>query len=463
MDILNYFGKLPQQNDVSKMTMADRHQPRVIGDFMGNYKQVQEINEWFENKNNEYRQKGLLIVGPTGCGKTVLSTLMCEKHGRNMFSRNASHKRTRKELYAYYESVRRFTHNGVFVLDDMETLVNKNDNVSMTEIAKWADTTTDDTIRMVYITNSVYINKMSAIASACKTVHLEYPPTKTLFSKCLDIAEKESIGLSDTEMRQLKQLIESQRDPRMVINSINIVSLVYNVKKDIHMDIYDTYRMMLDSGAPLDTKLRHFATDAGTIPIILQENYIDFATSVSTETLASVSDSMSLADVYHKKMFALPTSLSGVCTDTYAMMSCVFPEYYNNADIKESKVYRYPRFGLIWTKQSAMYQKRKYWGRFEEHYAQPITSNESCIGSLNDMFKHLIKEYMKHNGKGSTFSTESAESKNRLVSFLSFYNLNEPSNAELAFDLYNSYNVTPTTDKPLTKKAFMIMFAQCLK
>ena len=463
MDILNYFGKLPKTNDICHMTLADRHQPRVTGDFMGNYKQIQEVNDWFANKNNEYAQKGLLIVGPTGCGKTTLSTLMCEKHRRNMFSRNTSHKRTRKELYAYYESIRRFTHNGVFVLDDMETLVNKNDNVSMTEIAKWADTTADDTIRMVYITNSVYINKMSAIASACKTVHLEYPPTKTLFSKCLDIAEKESVTLTDIEMRQLKQLIESQRDPRMVINSINVVGLVYDVQKDIHMDIYDTYRTMLDSGARLDAKLRHFATDAGTIPIIFQENYIDFASSVSTETLASVSDSMSLADVYHKKMFARPTSLSGVCTDTYAVMSCVFPEYYENEDIRESKVYRFPRFGLIWTKQSAMYQKRKYWGRFEEHYAQPITTGETCIGSMNDMFKHLIREYMKHNGKGSVGGGKSAESKERLLAFLSFYGIDGKGDADLAFDMYNSYNVTPTTDKPLAKKAFTIMFSQLLK
>lgn len=467
MDISNYFGELKKETDVTTMTMSDRHRPHTLGDFMGNHTQLQEINDWFENKNNEYDNKGLMIVGPTGSGKTVLSAIMCEKYGRNMFVQNASHKRTRKELYAYYGNVKHFTHNGVFILDDMETLINKSDNVSMIEIAKWGDTVSSadasKTIRMMYITNSVYIKKMSAIVSACKTVYLEYPPIHTLFSRCLEICEKESITLSNTELLQLKQLIESQRDPRMVLNSLNIVSLVYDVQKDIHMDIYDTYRLMLDSGASLDSKMRHFATDAGTIPIIFQENYIDYANHVSAETLSDVSESMSVADVYHKQMFASPTSLTGVSTDTYATMSCIFPEYYKNKDIKENKIYKFPRFGLIWTKQSAMYQKRKYWSRFEEHYSQPIVMDESCVGSMNDLFKHLIKEYVRYNGKSVVADSDhKAESKERLTSFLGFYGLLDSAKAELAFDLYNSFNVN-LNDKPMTKKSFMIIFKQCLK
>ena len=76
-------------------------------------------------------------MGPTGCGKSEIVRIACETYGLNPFVRNASHKRTRKELYAYYDTVKHFTHNGVFVLDDIETMLNKSDNVSMTEIAKW--------------------------------------------------------------------------------------------------------------------------------------------------------------------------------------------------------------------------------------------------------------------------------------------------------------------------------------
>ena len=455
MDILNYFqAKKPTTSTVEETSLSHiKHRPKTFGEFMGNYKQIHDIRQWFENKSGIFDDKGLLIVGPTGCGKSEIVRIACETYGLNPFVRNASHKRTRKELYAYYDTVKHFTHNGVFVLDDIETMLNKSDNVSMTEIAKWSSGHRDETVstlRVVYVCNSVYENKIMGIAAACKVVRLDYPPTRAMFARCLEIAEKEKLTLSDSDMKRLKHMIETQRDPRMVLNGLHMIGVVYDTKKDIHMDIYDTYRLMLDKDAPLDLKMRHFSTDAGTIPIIFQENYIDYAPFLDKDTIKRVSDSMSMADVYHKQTFPC-TDLS---TDTYCALSTLFPEYYLDAGIKDSKVYKFPQFGLIWTKQSAMYQKRKYWTRFEEHMCDPKIMTKHCRGAMNDRFKHLLKRYMEdHNNK------------EELLSFLSFYGLNDPSKAELAYDLYISYNLsTSAADaKQLTKKAFVTMFKQIVK
>ena len=440
MDILNYFGTTPT---VPTEEHSSGRVPKTFGQFMGNYKQIQEIKQWFENKNSN---EGLLILGPTGCGKSCIVDIAYQTYKRNLFTRNASHKRTRKELYAYYESVKGFTHNGLFVLDDLETLLNKSDNVSMSDIAKWGQQ--PSCIRVVYVCNSVYENKITAIASACKVVRLEYPPTRTMFARCLEIAEAEKLSLSDETLKNLKYMIETQRDPRMVFNSLHMIDVVCKTKKDLHMDIYDPYRLMLDNETPISTKMRYFATDAGTIPIIFQENYIDYAPFVNKETLKRVSDSMSLADVYHKQTFPC-TELS---TETYCALSTLFPEYYEDGGVKDSKVYKFPQFGLIWTKQSAMYQKRKYWNRFDEHMRDPKILMEKCRGTLNDMFKHLIKNYVQNN-------KEPGESKDKLLEFLDFYNLKE---AELAYDLYISYNVN-CTEKQLTKKAFVTLFKNLVK
>ena len=446
MDILNYFESKPKITTEEKKEsdlLHVRYRPKTFSDFMGNYKQMMDVRQWFENKNGAFDHQGLLIVGPTGCGKSDLVRVACETYNLHAFLRNASHKRTRKELYAYYESVKRFTHNGIFVLDDLETLLNKSDNVSMADIAKWSDRTT---IRVVYLCNSVYENKITAIASMCKVVRLEYPPTRTMFARCLQIADSEQLMLSETDMKQLKELIESQRDPRMILNSLHMISVVHGVQKDADMDIYDTYRLMLDNHTPLDKKMRHFATDAGTIPIIFQENYIDYAPFLEKDTLKRVSDSMSLADVYHKQTFPC----TDVSTDTYCALSTLFPEYYQDAGIKDSKVYKFPQFGLIWTKQSAMYQKRKYWNRFDEHLCDPRILTEHSRSAMNDMFKQLLKEYKEKQG------TE------RILAFLDFYRLKDPAHAETAYDLYISYNVNPT-EKQMTKKAFVTMFKQIVK
>lgn len=454
MDLLNYFGKRKEPNVINdshrykqELTIAERNAPSQLSEFLGNYKQIQEIEQWFSLCGST---TGLLVTGPTGCGKTTLISLACQKYGKNAYVLDSSHKRTRKEMNDVFRKVKHFTNNGIMIIDDMETLVNKSDSASMSELAKW--TLEENTIKVIYVTNSVYINKMSAISTVCKTVHLEYPTTSVLFTHCLDIVEREGIDLSDTQLIRLKQMIASQREPRSVINNLCMIDVVYNSSKDIHMDIYDTYRMLLDKDVSLDKKLRYFAVDSGTIPIIFQENYVDFSHSLSETDLVNISRSMSVADVYHKKMF---TSCSTLCVDTYGCLSCIFPMLYTHPDVKNDKVYKSPRFGLIWTKQSAMYQKKKYWYRFQEHYTQPITND--CMGFMNDVYKKLTTDYMK---------TKGDPQREALLSFLKSYGIRVDkqqiqTNAELAFDLYNSYNVQ-TDVKSVTKKAFVTMFKTCV-
>lgn len=455
MDLLNYFGNNKLPNDFvddshrhkKGLTIAERHAPSKLSEFLGNYKQIQEIDQWFSSPVNT---NGLLVAGPTGCGKTTLVSLACKKYGKNAYVLDSSHKRTRKEMNDFFQKVKHFTNNGIIVIDDMETLVSKSDSASMSELSKWP--LAENTIRVIYVTNSVYLNKMSAISTVCKTIHVEFPTSTALFSHCLRIAETEDIELSDTQLVRLKEMIALQREPRSVINNLLMIDCVYNSSKDIHMDIYDTYRILLDSDASLDKKLRYFAVDSGTIPIIFQENYVDFAHSMSDEDLVDISRSMSIADVYHKKMFTL---CSTVCVDTYGCLSCVFPIMYTHPDIKKDKVYKSPRFGLIWTKQSSMYQKKKYWSRFQEHYTQPIT--DECRGYMNDIYKKLTFDYMK---------TKGAPQKEALLSFLRSYGISDnkqhmQTNAELAFDLYHTYNVNVDV-KSVTKKAFIAMFKNCV-
>lgn len=446
MDLLDYFGRKPKPGPraLRDATIAERHTPTCLSDFMGNYKQIKEMDQWFSGLDTQ-KKSGLLVSGPTGCGKTTLVSLMCTKYGKNAHVMDSSHKRTRNELNAFFKRVKRFTTHGIIVLDDLDTLINKSDSVSMSELAKWA--MEEHSVHVIYVTNSIYINKLTAISSVCTTIHIEYPTTSTLFTKCLAIAESESIVLSDTNLLQLKQMINANKDPRVVINGLSLLDVVHGSTKDIHMDIYNTYRLLLDADTDLDTKLRYFSVDSGTIPIIFHENYVDFVHSLSDEIMANISDSMSIADMYHKNMF---TSTSTLCVETYGCLSSVFPSLYTHPDIKKDKVYKSPRFGLIWTKQSAMYQKSKYWSRFQEHYTCPITHDN--IGYMNDIYKHMIKDYT---------SKKTEAKKERIRSFLNLYDIRTAQHAELAFDMYNSYNVQ-LESKTITKKSFIQMIKTCL-
>lgn len=425
MDLLSYFDIVKTEKEVKYKTLAEKHAPSKIQEFLGNYKQIKQIDAWFGSKH----QKPLLVVGPTGCGKTTLINLMCDKYNKTKYLQNSLKKRTKNELFKYYESVKHFIVHGVFVFDELETVINKSDNISLTDISKWQLNESSPVIRMIFICNDTYLNKLTCISAISEVVFLEYPQPKALFSRCLEILDAENI--EDTDLIKLKQTIADMKEPRMIFNSLSLIGIV-DSKKDSYVDMYGIYRMMLQKDTDLDKKLRYFTCESGTIPIIMQENYID--SDLTPEQMCDLSDRMSMGDVYHKAIFV---NNDPVQMSIYACLSSI---YYGFHKAEQQRFYTNPRFGSMWTRMSAMYQKRKYWSRFDEHCKDPYINTTVNVGNMNDIYKCLF-----------------TNDKNAFLEFVKEYSLN---NVDTAFDLYNAYNVSAKT---VTKKSFVTAFAKLLK
>jgi hypothetical protein len=321
--------------------------------------------------------------------------------------------------------------HGLFVFDELEVMINKSEMVSLNEVSKWQLHDTKPTIRLVFLCNDSVMNKLSAIIPLSKVVRLEYPSPKSLFVKCLDIAEREHIDLSDTDVATLKLMIQQMKEPRMIINSLNLIGIA-DSQKDNTLEMYSIYRLMIEPNEPLDKKLRYFMCDSGTIPIIVQENYID--SDLDLHGMCELADSMSLGDVYHKAIFV---NNDPIQMHIYACLSSVFPFFTN---LKNQPFYESPRFGSMWTRMSAMYQKRKYWSRFDEHCHDPYINTCADLAHMNDLYKHFF-----------------VHDKERFLTFLHTYRLD---NDDIAFDLYNAYNVSA---KISTKKSFVTTVSKLRK
>lgn len=419
MDLLHYFEAVKHKPDVSNRTLAEKYAPTDVSQFMGNYTQIKDVESWFASSDTSF----LLVVGPTGCGKTTLINLMCDKYNKTIYLQNSLKKRTKTELYKYYESVKGFVTHGVFVFDELEVMINKSEMVSLNDVAKWKAQDTKPTIRIVFLCNDSVMNKLSVIIPMSRVIRMEYPTPKSLFAKCMDVMDREGI---DSDLATLKKMIHEIKEPRMIINSLNLVGIA-DSHKDNTLEMYSIYRLMLTPDEPLDKKLRYFSCESGTIPIIIQENYID--TSLNLRGLCELSDSMSVGDVYHKAIFV---NNDPVQMHIYACLSSVFHPWFETSALKNQPFYESPRFGSMWTRMSAMYQKRKYWSRFDEHCHDPYINTCADLVHMNDVYKHLF-----------------AHDKTNFLQFLNYYRLD---NVDIAFDLYNAYNVS---SKVATKKSFV--------
>jgi len=432
MSILSYFDRKVKEKDRTYMTLSDKHAPCTIDNFLGNDKQIKEIHKWFVSK-----QPSLIVHGLCGSGKTHLINLFVRYYKINVFVNCSNSKRSKKELTQFHDKIR-FNMDSVLIIDEVETLITKHENMSIAEISKWIS---KKYIRVIFISNSVVMNKLAIIKEnqLCKTIELEYPDTGTLFNKCLDILKKENVDINDSDTNCIKQyIVNMNNEPRSIFDSLLISNFTYNFK-DRDMDIYQAYQQIIDPSVPLNTKIKIFGVDSGTIPVLFQENYIDVEMGI--EDRCKISNNMSDADVFHKKIFI---HTSNLYVEMYAVMSSIFDEIIKSP---RNNLGKRPRFGLIWTKQSAMCQKRKYLHLVQQSMKSPFY-NSMDLYYMHGYLKTIVEEYKIN-----------PLDKRGILNFISKYNIQ---NIDILFYIYISFNIGENSKKneikPLTKKAFFTYF-----
>lgn len=433
MGILNYFKRTVQVSDKTFATLSEKYAPLSIDEFMGNYLQKQSIHKWFSSGN-----PSLLIHGGCGCGKTTLINLFVEHYKLNAFFNCSNNKRSKKELTQWYDKIKN-NRSSILIMDEVETLVTKNENMSISEISKWVS---KQHIRVIFITNSVILNKLLVLKDhpLCTVVEIVFPDSKTLFRKCLDVLEQEKVKFDDEDLRGMKQNIESlDCDTRSILDGLLIAGFTQS-DKDKDLDIYQAYAQIISPSVKLSKKMQLFGVDSGTIPVLFQENYIDMGLTIDER--CSIGNSMSNADVFHKKMFM---HASSNYVEMYAVLSSIFSEM--TTDNVNKRGNTRPRFGLIWTKQSAMCQKKKYLQSIQQQLKLPFY-NCNNFYYMYAFLRMLVDGYRSNPGDDSG-----------LKKYIDSYRIQD---IEILFNIYVSFNIESkkvSDTKPLTKKGFYTMFS----
>jgi DNA polymerase III delta prime subunit len=353
MDIVDYFFPNQNINNISKVCstdmLCDVYCPKTLAEFMDNKQNIKTFKNWINNKTNK---NGIIISGNPGTGKTTLAKLMCSIHNRRYIHLDASCKRTKKELNEIYDKVK-FSDSKIIIMDEIDSGSN-GEQICMTTLLSWVDKKSKlHNIKIIFITNISCFNKVSDLINHCEHIQLTIPSNKTLFCKCLHIIESEKI---DINIDLLKKYISKYNgDVRSIINNLRNIHITSS--KDINLSLFQVYDLLFDSKTNISQKMIHFSSDSGTIPIIVQENYIDWNTT--SDTTISIVDYMSLGDIYHHCSFFKQNQVFSTLTqDSYCVLSSLLPIC--KASFKKDKSNEKIRFGSIWTKLSTMYQRRKY-------------------------------------------------------------------------------------------------------
>ena len=82
------------------MDLLNKVKPTHFDDILFYEEQLKSCVQWLDNfkTKKDRTKKVLLLIGPTGCGKTCIAQLLFQKFDYKLIEQNATHLRSQKKI-----------------------------------------------------------------------------------------------------------------------------------------------------------------------------------------------------------------------------------------------------------------------------------------------------------------------------------------------------------------------------
>ena len=193
---------------------SEKYRPQIISDMVGNEEPRVAIMEWFAKWKKG--TKPLLLVGPSGIGKTTMAFLVAKQFGYDMIGLNASDVRSKSRINEILTPVL----GNVSVLGEPMIFVDEVDGIhgrgDYGGAAALVDILKEPTVPIVLAANNDTLEKMKNIKKVVKTISFKKIPPRLLRIYLENILQKENAKLSPGSL--IKVIEKSRGDIRSMIN-----------------------------------------------------------------------------------------------------------------------------------------------------------------------------------------------------------------------------------------------------
>jgi predicted AAA+ superfamily ATPase len=330
------------------------------------------IKTWYETSIVDITNTFLLLIGPTGCGKSSLIKSFCKEENILLYSVNndKSKEDTINDIlnfsgYVSSEGTNFFTksvkNKKLILIDEYQNC--KNDILSVSDINNMfllrknfgrkmsssiikeikttfndqninnlippiiiisADTKGSKLSELKKITNVYYIGEINKniiktwIQSFLKCSHLKSSDLDNLINKC-------------------------KSDKRLLINTIEFLKYnksnsvdqyIESFYKDNDLNQFDFIEKLFDNIEPIDIDeiFKIYETDGYLLANMAHENYLDYSDDI--ESLANCADSISLGETIYSNMFDTTREFIPYVHCTHSLY---IPSYYARSNVKKNK------------------------------------------------------------------------------------------------------------------------------
>jgi replication factor C subunit 1 len=298
-----------QKHYEAKEMLVDKYAPKTVADIIGHKEQINQITTWLQSWSDGYpTERGIIITGPPGIGKTTTVHLIAQSLGYKVTEYNASDTRSVSVLRGLMAlGIKRLVKE-IIVMDEVDGLSERG---GVGEIAAIIKKTTTP---IICIANEKP-PKLRPIINACLDIKFNRPVKSTIATALLKVAREEKIVMARNSLTpreitkvDLEGLCEKNgNDIRSILNNLDFygtdtVESVNNKDFNLRLDLFSaTQKLISNKQLSLDDAASLVFVDYNMIPLMVQEAYIGSSRN-SLDDVVRAAEFISCGDVMDKRI-----------------------------------------------------------------------------------------------------------------------------------------------------------------
>ena len=399
------------------MNWLSTYRPKLLEHIKSNINEINKAKQWITNykKNSDTSKKVLLIIGPTGCGKTLLADLILSEYNYQKIELNSTDVRSQKKIsdflkkaLTYKNVVDMFNEGNTpigVLIDEIDTICKMSDKGGFSEFLnilkmnekyetikqnnldkkkkqKKIKILIDDYIKLynpiICTSNNINDKKITELKKYSEVIYLKKPTCENFHSIIDDIYKQNNQGIDKNvkndifeytkgDVRQLIILLEElfyfAKNNRINNSIFEEYKKIYNNKIE-DVQLIEGTRLLLSQKMNIYTAQSYFDIDCLLIPLMIYHNSIDCIKNSDDilkrklEIYKNVLGSLCMNDTIQTNIFEMQD-----WDDLYDISSiygAAFPNYYcNELKVKGKKKDLTIEFTSLLNKISQMYTNKK--------------------------------------------------------------------------------------------------------
>jgi len=170
--------------------LLEKYEPRTSAEILGNQQQIGQVRTWLKNWR---KGKGLILSGPTGCGKTLTVRLLAKEINYDVVESAADEDRKKEDFSDLIEMSRQsgFFRKKIILVEDTDVMEGKRYLPELIEKSSHP---------VVIVAEDPY--GISA-ARLCSVVRMARIPDTTIVNFLDSVVKKEKIEISRTDVEKI--------------------------------------------------------------------------------------------------------------------------------------------------------------------------------------------------------------------------------------------------------------------